>query len=228
MSHNMTKPTKWHVPSPIGVFTVRMKKALVLSCPLNAQRRLWSDWADAQADLSLRWAQSFCWLCHKAAHISKNVIFCSLFPTMPRHNFHKVKPLVESLCKKHGVKYREKTLLGAFGDIVRYMFSKDYCAPTHLWECCPDPGGGLRGFRSTTFSPTDINTCTYECHSQLPALPVAQSSTSWAGSGSGADAFPGLFESRHAKMWLRGFATRVNTDRPAQLQRPAGVLKFWI
>ena len=33
-----------------------MKKAWVLSYPLSAQRRLWSDWADAQADLSLRWA----------------------------------------------------------------------------------------------------------------------------------------------------------------------------
>ena len=38
-------------------FAVHMKKARVLSYPLSAQRRLWSDWADAQADLSLRWAQ---------------------------------------------------------------------------------------------------------------------------------------------------------------------------
>ena len=35
-----------------------MKKAWVISYPLGAQRRLWSDWADAQADLSLRWAHS--------------------------------------------------------------------------------------------------------------------------------------------------------------------------
>ena len=48
----------WHLPSLIRVFAVRMKKALVLSYPLNAQRRLWSDWADAQGDLSLRWAHS--------------------------------------------------------------------------------------------------------------------------------------------------------------------------
>ena len=41
-----------------SVFAVRMKKAWVLSYPLSAQRRLWSDWADAQADLSLRWAHS--------------------------------------------------------------------------------------------------------------------------------------------------------------------------
>ena len=31
-----------------------MKKAWVLSYPLSGRRRLWSDWADAQADLSLR------------------------------------------------------------------------------------------------------------------------------------------------------------------------------
>ena len=65
----MTKPTKWqagskesdqlgHPPSLIRVFAVRMKKAWVLSYPLSAQRRLWSDWADVQADLSLRWAHS--------------------------------------------------------------------------------------------------------------------------------------------------------------------------
>ena len=35
-----------------------MKKHWVLSYPLSALRRLWSDWADAQADLSLRWAHS--------------------------------------------------------------------------------------------------------------------------------------------------------------------------
>ena len=69
LSHDMTKPTKWvcaqqrlrsawHPPSLIRVFTVRMKKTWVLSYPLSAQRRLWSDWAGAQADLSLRWAHS--------------------------------------------------------------------------------------------------------------------------------------------------------------------------
>ena len=43
---------------PIRAFAVRMKKPLVLSYPLSAQRRLWSDWADVQADLSLRWAHT--------------------------------------------------------------------------------------------------------------------------------------------------------------------------
>ena len=43
-----------HLPSLIRVFAVRMKKAWVLSNPLSAERRLRSDWPDAQAELSLR------------------------------------------------------------------------------------------------------------------------------------------------------------------------------
>ena len=45
-----------HVPSLIRVFTVRLKKAWVLSYQVSTQGRLWSDWADAQADLNHRWA----------------------------------------------------------------------------------------------------------------------------------------------------------------------------
>ena len=47
------------MPSLICVFTARVKEAWVLSFPLTAQRRLWSDWADAQADLSLHWAHIY-------------------------------------------------------------------------------------------------------------------------------------------------------------------------
>ena len=43
---------------PARVFAVRMKKPWGFSYPLSAQRRLWSDWADAQADLSLRWVHT--------------------------------------------------------------------------------------------------------------------------------------------------------------------------
>ena len=55
--------------SLIRVFAIRLKKARSHSYPLSAQRILWSDWADVQADLSLRWAQSFCWFGHDAAHM---------------------------------------------------------------------------------------------------------------------------------------------------------------
>ena len=80
MSRLMTKQTKWHVrPAktqislsirPVwSVFTVRMKKAWILSYPLSAQQRLirlircpgWS---------SFRWGHMpFCWFCHEAAQI---------------------------------------------------------------------------------------------------------------------------------------------------------------
>ena len=66
----MTKLTKWHPPSLIRVFAVRIRKAWALSFSLSAQRRLSSDWVDAQADQSIRWAHmSLCWFCHEAAHI---------------------------------------------------------------------------------------------------------------------------------------------------------------
>ena len=40
---------------------------------LHADSELWSDCADAQADLSLRWAHMpFCWFCLEAAQITKH------------------------------------------------------------------------------------------------------------------------------------------------------------
>ena len=47
-----------HPPSLIRVLAVRLKKPWGLSYPLSAQWRLWTDWADAQADLSFRWAHT--------------------------------------------------------------------------------------------------------------------------------------------------------------------------
>ncbi|KYO41648.1 hypothetical protein Y1Q_0006395 [Alligator mississippiensis] len=44
-----------------------------------------------------------------------------LFPTMPRHNYWKVAPLVKSLCTKHGIEYQCKSLITAFADIVRSL-----------------------------------------------------------------------------------------------------------
>ena len=64
-----------HPPSLIRVFAVRMKKAWVLSYPWSAQRRLWSDWADAQADRSLRWAHS-----HFVGFVMRRLIFSVLKP----------------------------------------------------------------------------------------------------------------------------------------------------
>ena len=47
-----------HSPSLIRVFAARMKKHWVLNYPFSALQRFWSDWADAQADLGLRWVHT--------------------------------------------------------------------------------------------------------------------------------------------------------------------------
>ena len=70
MSLVTTKPTIWHVrPAKtqirLGICPLWSESSLVLNGLLRTlaffscgQRRLWSDWANAQADLSLRWAHS--------------------------------------------------------------------------------------------------------------------------------------------------------------------------
>ena len=68
-----------HPPILIRAFAVRMKKAWTLSYQLSAQRRLWSDWADAQADLSLRWAHS-----HIVGFVMRRLIFCWQCPLMTK------------------------------------------------------------------------------------------------------------------------------------------------
>ena len=74
-----------HPPSLIRVFAFRMKKTWVLNYTLSAQRRLWSDWADVQADLSLRWAHShfvgffMSWLILRARATSGLSCYCNLW-----------------------------------------------------------------------------------------------------------------------------------------------------
>ena len=78
LSNLMTKPTKWHV------HPVKTQISLAISpvwseSSLSAWRNLgslnthwvhsedWSDWMDAQANLSLH--RPYCWFCHDAAHL---------------------------------------------------------------------------------------------------------------------------------------------------------------
>ncbi|XP_005408195.1 PREDICTED: fatty acid desaturase 3 isoform X2 [Chinchilla lanigera] len=44
-----------------------------------------------------------------------------LFPTMPRHNYHRVAPMVRALCARHGLLYEVKPFLTAMVDIVRSL-----------------------------------------------------------------------------------------------------------
>ncbi|XP_054631668.1 acyl-CoA 6-desaturase isoform X4 [Dunckerocampus dactyliophorus] len=44
-----------------------------------------------------------------------------LFPTMPRHNFHRVAPLVHALCKKHKIPYQVKSLRQGLADVIKSL-----------------------------------------------------------------------------------------------------------
>ena len=66
----MTKPTKWCMPSLIRVFVVHFMGNFGSKLFSGEQRKFWSDWADAQADLNLHWVHRlFCWFCGVAAQI---------------------------------------------------------------------------------------------------------------------------------------------------------------
>ena len=65
-----------------SVFAVRMKKAWVRSYPLSAQRRLWSNWADAQADLRLLWAHT-----HFVGFVMSRLIFIVSFDVENRYKY---------------------------------------------------------------------------------------------------------------------------------------------
>uniref|UniRef100_A0A673A5K5 acyl-CoA (8-3)-desaturase n=1 Tax=Sphaeramia orbicularis TaxID=375764 RepID=A0A673A5K5_9TELE len=44
-----------------------------------------------------------------------------LFPTMPRHNYYLVAPLVQALCEKHGIPYQVKTMRQGLADVLRSL-----------------------------------------------------------------------------------------------------------
>ncbi|NXJ66151.1 FADS2 desaturase, partial [Rostratula benghalensis] len=84
--------------------------------PMEIDSEKHRDWLSAQVAATCNIEQSFFndWF---TGHLNFQIEH-HLFPTMPRHNFWKVKPLVKSLCAKYGVQYEEKPLGKAFVDIV--------------------------------------------------------------------------------------------------------------
>ena len=90
LSRPMTKPTMWLCAQR------RLRSACeetwVLNYPLSAQRRLWSDWAAAQADLRLRWAHI-----HFVGFVTRLLIFSM--------NFFKMNLLLSG-CQPHAHRRR--------------------------------------------------------------------------------------------------------------------------
>ncbi|XP_062973093.1 acyl-CoA (8-3)-desaturase-like [Elgaria multicarinata webbii] len=77
------------------------------------------DWVSTQIQATCNVNQSFFndWV---TGHLNFQIEH-HLFPTMPRHNFWKVAPLVKSLCAKHGIDYQSKPLLNGFADILHSL-----------------------------------------------------------------------------------------------------------
>ncbi|XP_035251599.1 acyl-CoA (8-3)-desaturase-like [Anguilla anguilla] len=89
--------------------------------PMHIDRDQNKDWVTMQLEATCNVEQSLFndWF---TGHLNFQIEH-HLFPTMPRHNYHAVAPLVRSFCKKHGLSYQNKSLYTAFADIVRSLKS---------------------------------------------------------------------------------------------------------
>ncbi|XP_014400032.1 PREDICTED: fatty acid desaturase 3 [Myotis brandtii] len=84
-----------HIPKEIG-----HEKHRQLAATCNVESSLFIDWFSGHLNFQIE---------HH------------LFPTMPRHNYHRIAPLVKALCAKHGLTYEVKPFLTALVDIVRSL-----------------------------------------------------------------------------------------------------------
>ncbi|XP_044125415.1 acyl-CoA 6-desaturase [Bufo gargarizans] len=87
--------------------------------PMEIDHEKYRDWLGSQLAATCNIEQSFFndWF---SGHLNFQIEH-HLFPTMPRHNYHKIAPLVRSLCKKYNVNYEEKSLYNAMRDIVQSL-----------------------------------------------------------------------------------------------------------
>ncbi|XP_028286609.1 acyl-CoA 6-desaturase [Parambassis ranga] len=87
--------------------------------PMNIDHEKHQDWLNMQLQSTCNIEQSFFndWF---SGHLNFQIEH-HLFPTMPRHNYHKVAPQVRALCEKHGVPYQVKPLWQGITDVVRSL-----------------------------------------------------------------------------------------------------------
>ena len=115
MSRPMTKPTKWHlrpaktqiirpVWSESSLSAWRKLGSLAISYPLNEQRRLWSDWANAQTYLSLGWGHS-----HFIDFVMRRLIYKSSGTT-------------STICSWAATAFRNKNNVLRFKEHLLYFF----------------------------------------------------------------------------------------------------------
>ncbi|XP_069479993.1 fatty acid desaturase 2-like [Ambystoma mexicanum] len=87
--------------------------------PMEIDNEKYRDWLSGQLAATCNIEPSFFndWF---SGHLNFQIEH-HLFPTMPRHNYYKIAPLVRSLCSKYDVHYEEKPLFRAFQDVVRSL-----------------------------------------------------------------------------------------------------------
>ncbi|XP_039989691.1 acyl-CoA 6-desaturase [Xiphias gladius] len=87
--------------------------------PMDIDHEKHQDWLTMQLQATCNIEQSFFndWF---SGHLNFQIEH-HLFPTMPRHNYHLVAPLVRALCEKYGIPYQMKTLRQGLADIVRSL-----------------------------------------------------------------------------------------------------------
>ncbi|XP_063084288.1 acyl-CoA 6-desaturase isoform X1 [Cavia porcellus] len=86
-----------------------------LAATCNVEQSFFNDWFSGHLNFQIEHHVPGPWPVQGLSSVY------SLFPTMPRHNLHKIAPLVKSLCAKHGIPYQEKPLLQALLDIIRSL-----------------------------------------------------------------------------------------------------------
>ncbi|KAL6086960.1 hypothetical protein STEG23_031812 [Scotinomys teguina] len=86
-----------HIPKEIGHEKHRDWASSQLAATCNVEPSLFIDWFSGHLNFQIE---------HH------------LFPTMPRHNYRRVAPLVKAFCTKHGLHYEVKPFLTALVDII--------------------------------------------------------------------------------------------------------------
>lgn len=87
--------------------------------PMDIDHEKHQDWLNMQLQATCNVEQSLFndWV---TGHLNFQIEH-HLFPTMPRHNYHQVAPLVKALCDKHGILYHRKSLSSALVDVYRSL-----------------------------------------------------------------------------------------------------------
>jgi fatty acid desaturase 2 (delta-6 desaturase) len=86
-----------HIPMDIEEDKERPWLALQLYATCDVEKSFFNDWFTGHLNFQIE---------HH------------LFPTMPRHNLHRIQPYVREMCAKHGIPYKCKSMPEAFKDVV--------------------------------------------------------------------------------------------------------------